>query len=133
MKPEFLQDLVLQAYKPYQWLLFKRLQYWTNVRGKSELIEIPAGFRTDLASIPRVVRSLIPQNGRHRRPAVVHDYLYRRAGREDSDWTRLEADQCFLEAMKVDGVPGIRRRVMYTFVRMFGEYSWNKNVEKNTP
>ena len=130
MKAEFLNDLVVKAYKPYKWLLFKRLMYWTNVRGKSELIEVPENFITDLASIPRVVRGLIPQNGRHRRAAVIHDYLYRMAGAEGFDWTRLEADKCFLEAMEVDGVPRLRRRVMYAAVRFWGGIMWDRSVSK---
>ncbi len=130
MKPEFMQDLIVQAYKPYEWLLFQRLQYWTLIRGKPELLEVPAGFRTDLASIPRLARSLIPQNGRHRRAAVVHDYIYREAGRHT--WTRKEADKCFLEAMKVDGVPKLRALTMYSAVRIGGWRTWNKNLELNT-
>ena len=132
MKPEFMQDLVVQAYKPYEWLLFSHLQYWTLVKGKPELIEVPAGFRTDLASIPRLVRSFIPQNGRHRRAAVVHDYLYRYAGRQDHHWTRKQADDVFREAMEVDGVPGYRRFLMYSAVRSWGWNKWRKSVEKNS-
>jgi len=130
VKPEFMTELIVQTYKPYEWLLFKHLQYWTLVRGNPELIEAPAGFRTDLASIPRLVRSLIPQNGRHRKAAVIHDFLYRYAG--VNGWSRKDADAVFKEGMAVDGVPGYRRAIMWSAVRSWGWITWNKSLRKNT-
>lgn len=129
MKPEFTSTLVIQEYRPYEWLLFKPLQYWTMVNGKQELIEVEAGFRTDLASIPKLFRSLIPQNGRHRKPAVVHDYLYRRAGFHG--WDRKTCDKIFLEGMIVEGVPRWRRQVMYRAVRAGGGLIWKENLKRN--
>ena len=86
---------------------------------------VPAGFKTDLASIPRLLRGIIPQVGRHIQPAIAHDYCYRVA---KSGRSRVQADRMFLDGMKETGVRFTRRWVMYLGVRMFGWLSWRKGV-----
>lgn len=99
-----------------QWWLEGELIYESDITdadGHAYLITVPSRFETDLASIPRIARILIPKNDRHRAPAVVHDYLCR-------SWPtkkRHTADHIFLEAMKLAGVGAIRRRLMYSAVR----------------
>ena len=84
-------------------------------------IVVPPGFRTDLASIPRAVRSITPQVGKHIPAAIVHDWLYKMGER-----SRKEADKIFLAAMKHLGVYGLRRWAMYGAVRGFGWMAWGK-------
>ena len=79
------------------------------------------GFRTDLASIPRAFRSIIPQVGRHIQPSIVHDWCYEGQG----GLTRAEADLLFLDGMKAVGVRWLRRRAMYLAVRAFGWTLWD--------
>ena len=55
------------------WLLQRPLVY----AGLRDRWTIPAGFRTDLASVPRLLTWLVPKAGKHNRAAVVHDYLCR--------------------------------------------------------
>ena len=129
MKPKFLGELVIQEYHPYEWLLYRELEYITVTRGREEIIKAEIGFRTDLASIPRILHSLIPQNGRHRKPAVIHDKLYRTAGLHD--YTRAQADAIFLEAMLLVGVPRYRAYLMYSGVRAGGWITWKKALEAN--
>ena len=86
-------------------------------------VEIPAGFETDLASIPRSFMGLIPVNGKHRNAAIVHDYLYV----IKPDWcSRSLADSVFLEAMQVLGESRLRRAAMYAAVRVGGWVYWNR-------
>lgn len=84
---------------------------------------VPAGFHTDLSSIPRWARSIIPQVGRQNRASILHDWAY-----EDGvpGMTRAEADQMFLDVMELDGVGWLRRRVMYRAVRLGGGGLWGK-------
>jgi len=91
-------------------------------RGLTEVVEfeVPAGFQTDLASIPRGFRSIIPQIGKHLQPAIAHDFCY--AG--NTNLTKEEADLLFLEGMKSTGVWWLRRRVMYLAVRVGGKGHW---------
>lgn len=76
-------------------------------------IIVPAGFVTDLASIPRIFQALIPKVDKHMLAAIVHDYLCRL-----EKFDRKLADSIFLEAMKLLGVNRIRRRLMYWAVAL---------------
>ena len=91
------------------------------VEWNSMEFDVRAGFKTDLASVPRVIRGLVPKGRNETRGAVVHDWLYR--GHE-AGWTRLEADSLFLAAMDEDGVGWLRRQTIYRAVRAFGMWSW---------
>ncbi len=88
---------------------------------KSDVTEVPAGFITDLASVPRIFRVLLPPDGRYAKAAIIHDYLYDNALR-----TKKEADRVFLEGMKVLGVPKWKRLVMYCAVRLFGRGGYRR-------
>lgn len=87
-----------------------------------DYIAVPKGFVSDFASVPRIFRPLHPVNGKHRAPAVVHDYLVRKEG-----FDRRVADRIFLEAMEATGVAKWRRYQMYwavalvTFFKRFGK------------
>lgn len=99
--------------------------YWKLLRKitathEGGTLTVPAGFKTDLASIPRAVRSVTPQVGKHIVAAIFHDYLYSGV----KDWDRKQCDEFFLAAMKFCGVSWIRRNVMYRSVRMFGNSSF---------
>lgn len=100
-----------------QWILHEACMYQSDLlsdNGKPVYVKVPAGFITDLASIPRIARFLFVKNGRHRAAAIVHDYLCRlKLG-----FSRVTADKIFLEAMKLCGVPWLRRKLMYSAVRI---------------
>lgn len=81
---------------------------------------IPAGFKTDLASIPRIFQSIVPKLGHHIRPAIVHDYCYE----FDTGLSRREADEMFREGMKNTKVNWLRRWAMWTAVRAGGKGQW---------
>lgn len=82
-------------------------------------IKVPAGFKTDYASIPRAFQLFIPKVARHRYAAVVHDWLYNRES-PYVNMTRKEADDIFLEAMADLQVSPWMRWTMYSAVRAFG-------------
>jgi hypothetical protein len=91
-------------------------------RGGGQVIEVPTGFVTDFASIPRVFWRLILPTGTHREAAVVHDWLYHCGDRE-----RVVADAIFFEAMRVCGVPAWRRWAMFLAVRVGGWGAWRSH------
>ena len=95
-----------------QFILKGRMVYASAIVG---MVIIPEGFVTEFASIPRIFRAIHPVNGKHRKAAVVHDYLCR-----DKTTTKKTADHVFNEAMKVCNVAGWRRRQMYFAVRIGG-------------
>src|SRR4051794_19430354 len=46
-----------------------------NQIGKAEAVEAPAGFVTDLASVPRAFFSLLRPDDDYAYAAIIHDYL----------------------------------------------------------
>jgi hypothetical protein len=92
--------------------------------------EVPAGFRTDFASIPRVLWSLVggPAEGKYRRAAVLHDYLYALAG--STGITRAECDRLFHEVMLASGVGRVTAWTLYAGVRAGGWVTWAQYEKK---
>lgn len=78
-------------------------------------ITVPAGFRTDFASVPSWLHWLFPPAGKYAAVAVLHDWLYRK-----TTCSRFLADALFREGMACFGVPLWQRVVMYYAVRMCG-------------
>lgn len=76
---------------------------------------VPAGFRTDLASVPRPFWLITGgKTGRHQRAAVCHDYQC-----VVKEMSYRDAAQAFLDIMIQDGVPRWRAKLMYWAV-LFG-------------
>lgn len=87
-----------------------------------EDIRVPKGFKTNLASVPRLFWPLIGPFGKWTMAAIVHDYLYDKEC--VNKFTRKEADLVFYEAMRYHHVNTITARVMYYMVRLFGKGSY---------
>jgi hypothetical protein len=117
----FLTDLVLVDVDGETWIVHEDLRYESD-HLHGALIEVPAGTKTDLASIPQLVWNIAPKTGLHDPGAVIHDWLYT-SGAVPKD----DADSVFYEAMLVKGVPKWRAWVMYNAVRWFGRHAWNSH------
>lgn len=95
------------------------------------LITVPAGFEFDLASVPRAFWVFISPFDLSIVAPLLHDFLYHYRGDPPAGaivpayvYTRLEADDLFLELMVEEGVPRWRREVAYRAVRTFGGVYW---------
>jgi len=64
------------------------------VATKSRLVTVRAPFRTDFASIPRLLTWLFPRTGWWLAPSIMHDQLY-----AYKSVSRAEADRLFYEAL----------------------------------
>lgn len=125
-RARFTTELVLSPYGADSWILRRPLKYLPRLHAVK--IVAPAGFETDLASIPRIVRPLFPVHGLHTRAAVIHDWLYRDQ-RIGGQWIkRSDADWIFYEAMRGMGVSWAKARAMYYAVRSGGWVFWNKRA-----
>jgi hypothetical protein len=81
----------------------------------SSFIRVPAGTKTDLASIPWGMRNLFSKTGRSRKPAVVHDHLY------SCKWqTRKLCDKLFREMLISRGYSRFQAGIFYAGVRAGG-------------
>ena len=95
-------------------------------------INIPAGYLTDLATIPRSLRWLYDPNGPYAKAAIVHDYLYTQKpylitrGRCPY-WDKWFIDHLFRRDMPELGTSPLDTRLIYTGVRTpFADKWWNK-------
>jgi hypothetical protein len=92
-------------------------------------IEVEVGFDTDYASVPRVFWSIYPPDGTYTEAAIIHDALYFFQEEAGLPVTRAQADAVFLEAMTALGVPALRRRILYSAVRVGGWLPWSRNAK----
>lgn len=90
-----------------------------------EEIKVPWGFKTDFASIPQAVRSLIPQLGKWTAGAVAHDFAYWCG--PSLGFTQKKADDMFLKLMDESGVSWWRRHVIHKALRIGGWCAWNSH------
>lgn len=121
MKLGFQSPLDLRAHAPGEWVVLRPLTFRA---ADGRAFTVPRGFVTDLASIPRLLRPALDQNGANRRAAVLHDFLYIAQPVE-----RDEADELFDEAMALDGVGWLKRTAMYAGVRLGGWLYWNQRAD----
>lgn len=85
------------------------------------VVVVPAGFRTDFASVPRLPLAFWLFGGVADEAAVIHDWLYTN---NVKGVTRKQADEVFAEAMTALGVKGWQRGPMWLGVRLFGGSHW---------
>lgn len=99
--------------------LLEPLVYESDLLGRR--VEVPTGFRTDFASVPRIVGAYLLFGGKGKRAAVVHDFLYSGG----LAVTREVADQVFREALIASGYGWLTVRAMYAGVRLGGASHFN--------
>ncbi|HAF4828314.1 TPA: DUF1353 domain-containing protein [Salmonella enterica] len=129
----FTTPAILEMLDHYLWRVYEPFEFYLsddNSDDNSDVIEVPAGFVTDLASVPRIFWTFLPPDGKYAKAAIIHDYLYDNALR-----TKREADRIFLDGMTVLGVPRWKRTIMYWAVRLFGrgKYKTVKTSESLWP
>jgi len=97
-------------------------------------VDVLVGFPTDLASIPRVLQSILGKIGAYSQPGVVHDMLYHRHRTGmDTVITRKQADQILREGCKLKaneyGVTD-NSDVIYNGCRIGALSSWETPQER---
>lgn len=117
------------------WAVQRALEYQAG-DDPDELIIVPPGFVTDLASVPRVVWSFYPPDGPWAKAAIIHDFLY--ATRGTGEWhthrgitrtvpySRKEADDILKEAMADRKVGTWEQGVIWSSVRFGGAGGWGR-------
>lgn len=98
-------------------------QHWTVI--------VPAGFRTDFASVPRGLWNVFPPVGKYAPAAVLHDYLYQVARVRDDAGTVLPVSRGYADSVlrRASGDLGVSRTVrnwMWLGVRSAGWMIWKK-------
>lgn len=98
--------------------------YWTDSSGVRQTV--PAGFVTDLASVPRLPFIYLLFADRATKAAIVHDWLYSIAH------PREKADKVFHDLMKRREVSWFIRIPMYVGVRLFGWHAYGKHKSRKS-
>ena len=80
-------------------------------------ITVPAGYRTDFASVPRLFHRIVSPVGRHGKAAIIHDWLCDESPKTTS---YKDAAAIFDEAMDALGVSWTRRKLMVMAVKLGG-------------
>lgn len=95
------------------------LRYRTDA---GRLVTIPGPdddpYVTDLATVPRPARALVPCSGLHTYPSILHDWRCDAVNAGTSELTSREVDREFRHAMRSLGVAPLRRWVMWAGVRL---------------
>jgi hypothetical protein len=100
------------------WILSEPLSYYSDIA--HQVIVVPAGFHTDLASVPRLPIIFLLCGDSTREASVIHDYLY-----TTHIFSRKISDSILKEASEVTDISLWRRNLMWFGVRIGGWYFWN--------
>ena len=104
------------------WVLMRGFGYARGSEDSGDVIEVPEGFITDFASVPRLIQWIVPRWGKYGNAAIIHDWLY-----WQQEMPRREADLILLEAMAVMKVFPPLKHMIYCAIRIFGWYAWLRN------
>jgi Protein of unknown function (DUF1353) len=117
------EPLHLGRFSDRMYFLRKAIGWKPNPGQDLPEINVPVGFVTDFASIPRVFWSLLPPDGQYTYPAIIHDYLY-----WDQSISRDKADMILRYAMEDFKVNSVTIETIYAGVRAGGGFAWDGNA-----
>lgn len=120
--PEIIRGGIFRYAKDGKFVIL--LSKHTFIVNDKEIV-VPADFRTDLASVPRIFWLFISPIGKHSIAAVMHDYIY--SLECELNIHRKEADMMFYYVMLHCHVHKFTAALMYCCVRLFGASKWKKN------
>lgn len=121
--PVKIPDMILTGTKDWgrpEHLLQKSFQVVIN----HELLIIPAGYISDLGSIPAPARVFYAPND----PQLVPCYLLHDIAYGAELWPRRYCDKLFLAAMRYQMVRWSKRMIIYGAVRMFGGLTYPRHT-----
>ena len=91
-----------------------------------KVIEVPVGFKTDFASIPRLAWIIVGHPcGEYKKAAVIHDFLY-----GEKIYPRLINDQIFFLGMAVLNMANWKKIIMHRAVNICGWYRYKENINR---
>jgi Protein of unknown function (DUF1353) len=110
----FLSTLSVKHIEGKHWAVTQPLLW----KGKWQLFVIRAGFETDFASIPIMLRWLLDNAGANSEAAVLHDAVWRESKRKvDPEVDPADADGIFRSALRQTGATALTRGLMWFGVR----------------
>lgn len=116
-------ELHIGRFADAMYFLRKPIGWVPNPGQPYQAVEVPIGFVTDFASIPRVFWTALPKDGLYTYPAIVHDFNYWMQAR-----TREEADNILKFGMEDFKVGTVTNEAIYRGVRLGGGVAWKDNA-----
>lgn len=119
--PRFPSPLRLEEVDSRRW---KVLEDFLFVDGVGRTWRVPAGFVTDLASVPRALWGLYPPFGSYEDAAVVHDFMYTYQSTLSPEVDKGFADDHLMQGMVARGTGWLTRHAVYWGVKVGGGPAW---------
>jgi Protein of unknown function (DUF1353) len=117
--------LLLSRFVERVYFLMKPIAWKPSPKQDQRLptVEVPVGFVTDFASVPRAFWSALPPDGEYTYAAILHDYLYWNQATD-----RTTADLVLKAAMEDFGVSTTDAFLVYNGVKIGGQGPWDGNA-----
>lgn len=107
------------------WAVTEGFRYYFDDASKTTYVDVPVGYLSDGASVPRLFWWLLPPQGDYGQAAVLHDYLCEHLTQVKHGVTvpitRVQADDALRDAMVALGVPRWKRNVMFIAVAVYAK------------
>lgn len=116
--PEFLELIDMSNSEDPKFQLSTDVLYIFKFKDQVLTIEIPQGFKTDFASVPKNFRSIIGNVNKYNKCWLLHDWLYSKNC--DFKVSRKEADDILKDLLDQKGMDSLDQWLTYTSVRLFG-------------
>lgn len=118
--------LIISRFADPMYFLVQPISWMPNPDQSAQYkrVDVPIGFVTDLASIPRVFWSLLRPDGEYAYAAIIHDYLY-----WTQTTTREAADHILKFAMEDFKVSSASVTTIFDAVRIGGKAAWDDNAK----
>ncbi|WEK04570.1 MAG: DUF1353 domain-containing protein [Candidatus Devosia phytovorans] len=111
----FTDPLVITPGEKGRYRLERPFSFDIGLKGSGLLVTVPAGYVTDLASVPRWLWWFLPPfEPQYAAAAVLHDYLLTWSG-----FDRLTAHTTFLDALKILCVERWKATAMFLAVVIY--------------
>lgn len=105
------------------WVTTEGFTYYLGNKDSDKWVQVPIGYLTDGASVPRLFWSVLPPWGKYGQAAVLHDFLCDYGFIYDkgviTPVSRKEADEIFYEAMEVLQIPKLKISMMKRGVNLY--------------
>lgn len=121
----------------HEWEVLAPFRFYFDDENPERFIQVDAGWRTDLASVPGIFGFVIQKDGIWSQAAVTHDWSYKNRGDvvyiekkgkliKQNPLSRKEQDRAFENGMQTLGTNLPTRFIMFRAVRRFGFISYPK-------
>lgn len=117
----FTTPLNVEIIGKWKFKLIDPFEYHIGQYPSEDIIKVPKGFITDLASIPRIFWPILSPIDEYAKAAVLHDWLY-----YTGMYPKTKTEYIFNEAMQVLNTPEWKRKAVFNAVYYFGYYKWYK-------